>query len=67
MDPDACLNKIRSLKQLINDATECAEQDTSIMNRRVARLADELVQHVEALDGWISRGGFLPKAWSVRR
>lgn len=25
--------------------------------------ADELAEHVEALDEWLSRGGFLPSAW----
>ena len=26
--------------------------------------AERVVEHVEALDGWLSKGGFLPTAWA---
>lgn len=26
----------------------------------------ELSEHVEALDGWLTSGGFLPEAWGTR-
>lgn len=29
--------------------------------------ADEIAEYVEALDGWLSGGGFLPDAWLAGR
>lgn len=52
MDPDATLRELRELA-----ARSAFDADDAI---RFAQL-------VEALDGWLSRGGFLPKAWAVPR
>lgn len=56
MDPNACLARIRALLPLmfVEDGEDYRpDQDT----------VTELAQHVEALDGWLSKGGFLPSAW----
>lgn len=52
MDPDAALKQIRELLY----SYPCRDFD-----------AQELVEAVDALDGWLSKGGFLPQAWSQNR
>lgn len=52
LDPDANLEEMLSLARVVGESEPIREGDA-------ARLA-ELVQ---ALDGWISKGGFLPKRW----
>jgi hypothetical protein len=47
MDPDTCLARIRALVA----RQLAADEDT------------ELAELCEALDEWISQGGFLPQAW----
>jgi hypothetical protein len=57
MDPDANLAEMRDLStRILGDTTDTINSDEAI------RLA-ELVQ---ALDGWLSGGGFPPKAWRPR-
>jgi hypothetical protein len=56
MDPNACLAEIRRLYAAINEADE-HDSDTLADAARLAEL-------VEALDAWITKGGFLPRAWS---
>lgn len=55
MDPDAALQQIR------DEIAKCKEleKDDQYMG------AFPLVDLVEALDGWLSKGGFLPKAWDL--
>lgn len=50
MDPDKCLADIRYLVEQL-PADDGA--------------ASALAERVQALDEWISRGGFLPDAWLV--
>jgi len=50
MDPDACLEEIRDVVAKINDG--------------VPGLATALAELVDALDEWLSKGGFLPKGWT---
>jgi len=54
MDPDTCLNEIRSLVQRLDDPDE---SDT------VEDRFERLVQLVEGLDTWMSMGGYPPGAW----
>lgn len=49
MDPDACLARIR----------EAAEAD-----RMQGPPYDSLAELVQAMDEWLSKGGFLPQAWA---
>lgn len=55
MDPDANLARVRELTRRLSDPQLPAERE---------RATDELVEHVEALDEWLSKGGFLPQAWA---
>ena len=48
--------KLQEIRELIAEAQSGCEIDT-----------EHLVELIEALDTWISRGGYLPKAWQTRR
>lgn len=52
MDPDVTLAEIRGLVVSYNGKTGLTGWQIT-----------ELVEKFEALDEWISRGGFLPEAW----
>jgi len=53
MDPNATLEKIRAL---LDELVEGQSDEV-----------DALVEHVGALDLWLCKGGFLPKAWQDAR
>lgn len=57
MDPDTCLEELRKLlakyKQQKDNLDEADVQD--------------LVVRAEAIDDWMSKGGFLPKTWQETR
>jgi hypothetical protein len=57
MDPDANLAEMRDLStRILGDAgLDPISYD-----------ADRLAELVQALDGWLSGGGFPPKAWRPR-
>lgn len=60
MDPNACLAEIRRLlDQLANLNVKDWEGENQ--TGKVYRLCEL----VEALDGWLSKGGFLPHEWRV--
>lgn len=54
MDPDALLTEIRACYTKLN---------ASIDPDRI-ELGDELGDMIADLDEWITKGGFLPKAWN---
>ena len=54
MDPDTCLSEIRSIVQRVDDPDE---PDT------VEDRFERLVQLVDGLDTWMSRGGHAPRPW----
>ncbi len=55
MDPNQALKELRSLVAEYDRADEHID------------LTDELVSLFAGLDGWLSGGGFLPKAWEAKR
>lgn len=57
MDPDANLAEQRRLAAALRDEARTRSHDD------LARKAQRLAELVEALDGWMSRGGFAPRAW----
>lgn len=59
MDPNETLAEIRRL------GTRLIEEPSD--NATFGLLAGALVAHIEALDGWLSKGGFLPTSWDVPR
>ena len=67
MDPDANLRELRELTRELVDPdgqgfTEGDEPNECAVWEHVEKAA-RLAALCEALDGWISKGGFLPKAW----
>ena len=56
MDPDTALARIREL---------AARADEDLGESDAAAMLSELAKLVESLDGWLSSGGFLPRAWSI--
>jgi hypothetical protein len=55
MDPNATLARLRHM-------VESVQGGAYRESEAVANL-DELTELVAALDGWLSRGGFLPSDW----
>lgn len=55
MDPDEVYRQMRQSMLLMQEA----ESDMAYMTS-----AADLVEAVSALDGWLSKRGFPPKAWS---
>ena len=58
MDPTATLVAIRALVKVIHENTD---------SERWEELATDLAEVAEALDGWMTRGGFLPMQWRAPR
>ena len=56
MDPNANLDEQLRLANKILRSDKWTDAD-----------AERLAELVEALDGWIDRGGFLPQHWSIGR
>lgn len=58
MDPDQALEDVRALLRVWH--SEAAKASSELL----MEVTEDLVQHVQALDVWISGGGFLPRAWN---
>ena len=56
MDPDETLRRIRELAAALTGPGLRTNADR-------AQLGAELGDHLEALDGWLCRGGVLPQTW----
>jgi hypothetical protein len=54
MDPNAVLARLRALFRGLDDGSSYDDALATI---------EEAQQSFEALDGWLSKGGFLPEAW----
>jgi hypothetical protein len=66
MDPDANLKEQRSLaREILARWDDCADDGTLTESQTIALAfkANRLAELVEALDQWITAGGFLPAAW----
>lgn len=59
MDPDEALAKLREALQLYY--RRYRDKGTGLEE------ADQMADGIEALDDWLSRGGFLPEDWSKNR
>jgi hypothetical protein len=67
MDPTANLTEQRSIVAEINAINDAADDEGNLTAEQQGDLNDlgtRLAELVEALDNWISGGGFLPAAWS---
>lgn len=55
MDPNATLHRLRELVALAQKGTLDPDQ--------AAIALDEVAENFDALDGWMTRGGYAPDAW----
>ena len=53
MDPNEALKRIRTI---VNESSRTGDLPDSDQT-------ETLLESIEALDAWLSHGGFLPKAW----
>lgn len=60
MDPDEVLRRIRCCAGTIKENEEDA---TSHSEDEIEEAAQDMAAKFTALDEWLSRGGFYPKAW----
>ena len=62
MDPTATLAALLRAAQVLHEDLEAGD----LSDERVGVDADavaEALDHLQALDGWLRRGGFLPEPW----
>lgn len=75
MDPNAALTTARAAlakaRELIDlqqaDELAAAAGEPTPTDEMVTDALGESLEHFEALDGWISSGGFLPTEWQLAR
>ncbi|MEY9963377.1 sensor domain CHASE-containing protein [Streptacidiphilus sp. MAP12-16] len=60
MDPNTILRALRQLTTRIDEIDNHPDRDW-------ADLAREALEGIEALDGWLARGGALPDPWAAAR
>ena len=61
MDPNVTLRRLRADCSTIANLDEVGDDD-----KELSKLAVDVAELFEALDGWITKGGFLPAAWARR-
>jgi hypothetical protein len=64
IDIDTALTEIRVLTHAL---IELADRPLSTLPAEAATLGIDLAEHIEQLDGWLTRGGYVPAAWNVAR
>jgi len=71
MDPEANLAEQLSLAAEIIEIIDERSDDNGVLSDEdkdeVVDNAERLAELVQALDGWLLRGGFLPKRWAGTR
>ena len=72
MDPNTALRKMREATAAIKQQDDSElDSDKKLRERRSSHVDYEplleIVEHFEALDGWLTRGGFLPTDWDKNR
>ncbi len=66
MDPNAAIEQISVLERdlaALYEGSDAPGFDYARADEKAADLKDEILERYRALDGWLSRGGFLPRAW----
>lgn len=56
MDPDVCLAELKESLAVL--------REKGLDPNRRAAAEERALERVEALDGWLSKGGYWPEAWS---
>jgi len=66
MDPNAALAAIREAQAIIQPHVEDEHWDDDMryaLGDDLKEAIESLAEHVQALDEWLSKGGFLPHDW----
>lgn len=66
MDPNTNLKEQLELAHEINQISDACQADGTLSDAQmkgIVQRAEALAERVEALDGWLRKGGFLPQAW----
>lgn len=66
MDPNATLDELLELKDEIHKDQDAAAEEADSGEPPYHQVTDReirMAELVEALDGWLSTGGFLPRKW----
>lgn len=64
MDPNSALDDMREAIKAFTKASERAADDHNLGSAYAAlAIGEDLTESAEALDEWITQGGFLPTAW----
>jgi hypothetical protein len=64
MDPNAALTRLRAL---MTELEHSLPGPDVLRTTPVEDGAAEVIEQWEALDAWLSKGGFLPQAWDGNR
>lgn len=64
MDPNATLKELRELAVEQHRLEDSTDPKVTV---RMATIAGRMAELVEALDGWLVAGGYLPTAWATVR
>lgn len=70
MDPNEALRALLEMAEEAQSIVDNAAEDGTLTMEKKDRLADiaiESAQFLQGLDGWLSRGGFLPARWQKGR
>lgn len=65
MDPNEALRMARKAQAEVMALTDRTGPLSADEEWRLRNAAGDLAEHFGALDGWLSRGGFLPAAWQA--
>ena len=66
MDPDVALTKLRILITYLEEEVDAHSEcnDECVYPPEVLEELSAMVNEFQALDSWLSKGGFLPQAWN---
>ena len=62
MDPNQCLEELRARMQAFRDARDAAP--AGVKDSPLGEAGEAMLEHIEILDEWMTRGGFLPRDWN---
>lgn len=62
MDPNETLSILREAVERYERLRESGARD-AVTVATLVHLADTIAEMFDALDGWITNGGFLPNSW----
>jgi hypothetical protein len=65
MDVNLALARLRDAIKAVR--REQDGNDEPMTERQLRNVLENMTDYAESLDGWLSKGGFLPTAWEAQR